>query len=110
MALIMGSGWIMFAVTAVGYFALARYVVWLNDPFQAGAGFWPAAGLTAGLMLRSPTRCWPWLLAGIVVGELASNLVQGYPAVAIPWWVVGNAVEPLIGAVLVRRFASPSTW
>ena len=108
MAPIMGSGWIMFAVTAVGYFALARYVVWLNDPFQAGAGFWPAAGLTAGLMLRSPTRCWPWLLAGIVVGELASNLVQGYPAVAIPWWVVGNAVEPLIGAVLVRRFASPS--
>ncbi len=98
----------LFAVTALGYFALARYVIWLNDPSQVGAGFWPAGGLTVGLLLRAPSRLWPWAIAGVVAGESASNLIQGYPHEGIPWWVAGNVLGPLIGAALVRRFASPS--
>jgi len=96
----------LFALTAITYFALARYIIWLNDPFQVGAGFWPAAGLSLALLLRTPTRHWPWVLAGIALAETASDVVQDYPRVGMPWWVAGNAIGPLVGASMVRRFGS----
>ena len=50
---------------AVGYLGLAQYVYWLDDPTNLGAGFWPAAGFSLGmLLLVSPSR-WGWVLAGI---------------------------------------------
>lgn len=96
----------LFALAAISYFALARYIIWLNDPFQVGAGFWPAAGLTVALLLRTPSTRWPWVLGGVVLAETASDLIHDYPAAGIPWWVTGNAVGPLVGAALLRRIGS----
>ncbi len=101
------SGPALLAVTALLYFAVAQFVLLLNDPLNVGAVFWPAAGVTVAILLLSPTRRWAWPLAGIVVAEVVVDVSRGYPTMAIPWWTAGNVLDPLVGAWLVRRFASP---
>lgn len=101
------SGPTLFALAALAYLALAVYVIWLNDPDRVGAGFWPAAGIMLALLLLVPTRRWWWIVAGIIAGEVVSDVYHGYPVPGIPWWVAGNVINPLLGAYLVRRFGSP---
>ena len=98
---------LLLGLVAVAYLALAQYVSVLNNPVQLGAGFWPAAGLSVALLLLLPSRRWPWVLAGIALGEFGGDLVGGYPLGATALWTIGNVVEPLVGATLVRRFSSP---
>lgn len=101
------AGPLLLAITTLSYFAIAQFIILLGEPVLQGAGFWPAAGVTVSILLLTPTRRWLWVLAGIVLAELISNLIHGYPLGAVPWWAAGNAIEPLLGAWLVRRFASP---
>lgn len=98
---------LLLALVALAYLALAQYVFVLNNPVQLGAGFWPASGLSVALLLLLPSRRWPWVLAGIALGEVGSDLLGGYPPGAIALWTIGNVVEPVVGAILVRRFSSP---
>jgi integral membrane sensor domain MASE1 len=97
----------LMGLVALVYVALAQYVLLLNDPVQLGAGFWPAAGVSVAVLLLSPTRRWPWVLAGVAIGELCGDLVHGYPIGGIALWTAGNVVEPLVSATLVRRLSSP---
>jgi signal transduction histidine kinase len=96
----------LLAIVAAVYFALAQFVIRLNDPVQLGAGFWPAAGVSLGLLLLLPGRRWPWVLGGIAVAEFGGDLIHGYQVGAIGFWTAGNVVEPLVGAFLIRRFSS----
>ena len=100
------AGPLLLVVTGLTYLALAQYVLWLNDPVQVGAGFWPAAGLTVAILLLTPYSLWPWILVGIALGESLGDLAHGYPLAATAWWTAGNMIEPLLGALLVRRFSS----
>jgi diguanylate cyclase (GGDEF)-like protein len=99
------SGLVALAVGAV-YVLLARYVIWLNDPVDAGAGFWPAAGVTVAALLLIPTRHWWMVVAVVGPAELAVDLLHGYPAFAAVCWALANVVEPLVGAWIVRRYAA----
>jgi diguanylate cyclase (GGDEF)-like protein len=91
------------ATVAVVYVVLAQYINWLNDPLQNGASFWPAAGITVAALLLVPTRHW-WMVAGaVLVCETGANLVYGLPLLPSVGWGVANALEPLVGAGLVRR-------
>ncbi|MEQ9335988.1 MAG: EAL domain-containing protein [Miltoncostaeaceae bacterium] len=91
---------------AVGlaYLALAQFVIWLNDPVNAGAGLWPAAGLTLGALMLVPGRLWPWVLAGAAAAEFGGDLAHGYPLWVSVGWSVANTAEPLVAALLLRRF------
>jgi len=91
---------------AVAYVAVSQYVIWLNDPVGAGAGFWPAAGITLAALLAIPTRHWWTVAAAAFVAELLGDLAHGYPLFASTCWATANALEPVVGAALVRRFAS----
>lgn len=91
-------------VVGAVYLALAQYVIWLNDPVNAGAGYWPAAGLTLAALLLLPTRRWGWVLGGVVVAELGGDALHDYPLAASGWWAAGNVVEPLVAATLLRRY------
>ena len=93
---------------AAGYLALAQFVLWLNDPVNLGAGFWPAAGLSLALLVRVPPSRWGWALAGVAIAEFGGDLAHGYPLDATLWWTAGNCVEPLIGAMLLRLWANPT--
>ena len=99
-------GPVVAAGVAVCYVAAAQYVIWLNDPVNAGAGYWPAAGLTLVALLLLPVRRWGWVLGAIVVAEIGGDAVHGYPLEASIWWAAGNAVEPVVAALLLRRFGA----
>jgi len=99
-------GPVAFLLVCIGYLALAQVTIFLNDPVMAGASFWPAAGLTMGALLLLPTRCWGWVIAAIAVAEFGGDMAHGYPLVASLWWTLGNCVEPLLGAALIRRYTN----
>lgn len=96
----------LLVLVATVYLALAQYVIWLNDPVQLGAGFWPAAGVSLALLLLSKRRVWPWILGGVALADFGGSLLHGYAVGAIGLWTAGNVIEPLVGAILIRRFSS----
>jgi signal transduction histidine kinase len=96
----------LLAIVAALYLALAQASIWLNDPVQLGAAFWPAAGLSLGLLLVLDRPAWPWVLTGVAIAEVGGDLLHGYPVSGIVFWAAGNVVEPLVGALLIRRFSS----
>ena len=97
----------LLAIVAASYLALAQFSIWLNNPVQLGAAFWPAAGLSLGLLLVLGRSAWPWILGGVALGEVSGDLLHGYAPGAIAFWTLGNVVEPLLGALLIQRFSSP---
>ena len=102
------SGPLLLLGVAAGYLGLAEFVIWLDDAMNLGTGFWPAAGLSLGLLLLvSPSR-WGWVIAGIAVAELGGDLAHGHPLDAALWFTAGNCIEPLIVALLLRRWGNPS--
>ncbi len=96
----------LLGIVAAAYLAFAQASIWLNDPIQFGAAFWPAAGLSLGLLLLLDRRAWPWILGGVALAEVGGDLLHGYAPGAIAFWTAGNVIEPLVGAVLIRRFVS----
>lgn len=96
-------GPVVSAVVGAAYVGLAQYVIWLNDPVNAGAGYWPAAGLTLVALLLLPVRRWGWVVGAVVLAELGGDTVHGYPLAASSWWAAGNAAEPVVAALLLRR-------
>lgn len=102
------AGPVAFVAVTLAYLFFAQLVVWLNDPVAAGAGLWPAAGVTLGALLLLPTRAWGWVVAAVVVAELGGDLAHGYGVAASAGWTLGNVVEPLVGAYLIRRTGNSS--
>ncbi len=66
--------------------------------------FWPAAGISAGLLISlwSIAR-WP-VLVGVMVGTATANLLRHFGVAATAAWVVGNTAEPLIIAGLIQHY------
>lgn len=102
------SGPLVGAVVGLSYLALAQYVIWLNDPVNAGAGYWPAAGITLAALLLVPVRRWGWVLGAVVAAEIGGGALHGYPVAASAWWAAGNATEPVVAALLLRRLGRGS--
>jgi signal transduction histidine kinase len=66
--------------------------------------FWPAAGISSGLLISlwSIAR-WP-VLAGVMVATAAANLLRHFGVATTAVWVLGNTAEPLIIAGLVQHY------
>jgi signal transduction histidine kinase len=66
--------------------------------------FWPAAGISSGLLISlwSIAR-WP-VLAGVVAATAAANLLRHFDVAVTAAWVLGNTAEPLIIAGLVQHY------
>lgn len=95
----------VFAGLTIGYGLLATSAYELFGALAIGVTFFPPAGLTFAAFLLLPYRMWPAIAAGIVVGEVGANLVQGQDV----WWSLGwagaNLVEPVVGATLTFHLA-----
>src|SRR3954449_10577041 len=63
--------------------------------------WWPAAGISVGLLALTPRRWWWWLASGIVVATCAANLVEGRPLDLALWLAVGNASEAAVAAAFL---------
>jgi signal transduction histidine kinase len=66
--------------------------------------FWPAAGISSGLLISlwSSAR-WP-VLTGVMAATAAANLLRSFGVGATATWVLGNSAEPLIIAGLVQHY------
>ncbi len=99
-------GPLVFLVLCAGYLASSQFTFVLQDPATSGgAALWPAAGLTLGALLVLPVRRWVWVLGAVAAAELGGDLVRGLPLVPSLGWTLANTLEPVVGAVLFRRFA-----
>src|SRR5215207_10301371 len=83
------------AVVGLCYFALAQYVIWLNDPVNAGAGYWPAAGVTVVALLLLPVRRWGWVIGAVAAAEVGGDALHHYPFAASSWWALANVAGPV---------------
>ncbi|MGF1664573.1 MAG: EAL domain-containing protein [Kineosporiaceae bacterium] len=95
------------AALALGYPMLAQTTFWLAS--DGTPAFFPAAGLTLGVLLLSPLRLWPVLLAVVVVAETGLDLAHGLPLTTSLHLGLANAVEPLVTAGLIRWYSRGPT-
>ncbi|MDR7361243.1 diguanylate cyclase domain-containing protein [Nocardioides marmoribigeumensis] len=100
----MGRGLRGFVVIALAY-GLVSYVVVKFAGFDDSPGnvFWPAAGITLGMLVVRPRREWPWLLAGVLTAETIVDWTLYQSPTVIAIWGAANVVEPLVGALLLTR-------
>ncbi|MCI0669573.1 MAG: MASE1 domain-containing protein [Myxococcaceae bacterium] len=98
-------GWGLAGLLALVYYGLewVTDVLWFVEPLPWGV-FWPAAGFYQAVLLRRPRHAWPSILIAFSVAEVADSLRLGEPALVILGGVVGGALEPVLGALLVQRF------
>ena len=91
------------AAVGVAYFLAAQ----LSNSFLITPEtviFWPAAGISSGLLISLwSTARWP-VLAGVIVATAAVNLLRHFGFAATAAWVVGNTAEPLIIAGLMQHY------
>ena len=75
---------------------------WFLSSPDAGAAFFPAAGLTLAALLLTPPRTWPLWLAAVAVAEVAVDLTHHQTVPMALGFAVANVVEPLLGAAALR--------
>ncbi|WP_117214450.1 SpoIIE family protein phosphatase [Allorhizocola rhizosphaerae] len=103
------AGWrppVIVAVVAAAY-ALGSGCAWLLfNASASGAVFFPPAGVTVAALLLTTRRHWVWVLGAAGVVEFVVDVWQGLAPLVAAGYVATNVVEPLIGAILVRRFVA----
>jgi signal transduction histidine kinase len=91
----------------IAYFLAARLSLYLILP-DGVAVFWPAAGVSAGVLIGlGPRARWP-VVAGTMVATVVANLLGDRNIWSTLVFALCNAVEPLIVAILIERFFGPS--
>src|SRR5579864_6492332 len=91
------------AAVGVAYFLAAQ----LSNSFLITPEtviFWPAAGISAGLLISLwYIARWP-VVAGVMVATAAANLLRPFDIAATASWILGNTAEPLIIAGLMQHY------
>ena len=62
------------------------------------------AGVTLSALVLNPRRRWPWILAAVAATEIAVDLANGLSPRWVGGFVLANTAEPLVGALLLRRY------
>jgi PAS domain S-box-containing protein len=95
------------------FFSLAYFFcAWLGRFLSPGGGtavsYWLPGGLSVAVLLRNPTRDWPWLLLAIVPANSLFDLLHDpNPNFAVIFlFCVANIIQAGLGAWLVRRFVA----
>jgi integral membrane sensor domain MASE1 len=92
------------AAVGFGYFLVAAFSVRLVLQPEGVAVFWPAAGLSSGLLIALGRRArWP-LLVGVIVATVATHLIIKDPLWAGVALGLCNGAEALITAGLIQHY------
>lgn len=100
-----GSPWarqVAAVTTLVAIFGLGLLSVHLTPPHSEVAGWWPAAGVSVGLLAVAPRKAWTPLVAGLVLVTGAANLVGGRELDVSLGFAVSNAAEAVVGAFVLK--------
>jgi signal transduction histidine kinase len=88
----------------LAYFLTARFSVRLILESSGVAVFWPAAGISSGLLIAlGPRARWP-VLAGVMVATIATHLIINDPLWAGVALGLCNGAEALITAGLIQHY------
>lgn len=87
------------AVLTLLYVATARLGLSFNAVDGVASTVWPPTGISLVALLLFGYRLWP----GVACGALLSNLVAGMPVWVASGIAVGNTLEALSAAYLLRR-------
>jgi len=92
------------AAVGLAYFLAARLSVGLVLKPEGVAVFWPAAGISSGVMIAlGPRSRWP-VAAGVTVATIVIHLLIADPLWAGAALGLSNAAEALITAALITRY------
>src|SRR5215472_14076620 len=92
------------AAVGLGYFLAAAFSVRLLLAPEGVAVFWPAAGLSSGLLIALGQRArWP-VLAGVIVATVVTHLIIKEPLWAGIAFGLSNGAEALITAGLIQHY------
>lgn len=98
----------LLAGLALAYMATSLLIWRVADPTETAAPWWPAAGLTLGVLCLTARREWPAILLVIFAADVAADLLEGTALLTSLGWATANTLEPLLGA-LALRWAFPGT-
>jgi PAS domain S-box-containing protein len=91
------------AAVAAAYFAAAKLGLSMAFVAEQVSAVWPPAGIALAAVLLLGPRMWP----GILLGAFAANAMVAEPSLVALGIAVGNTLEALAGAWLLRRFVRP---
>lgn len=86
----------LFALVCVAY-AVGSELSWHWFP---GIAFFPPAGVTVATMLMTRRQVWPFVIAAIVLAEVAVDVQHAMTTLAAIGSAGANVVEPLVGALV----------
>ena len=95
--------WLGYVAATVGLAAVYLVAARLGLMLDAVAGFatlvWPATGIALAALVVFGYRLWP----GIFVGAFIANVLTGAPPLVALGIAVGNTLEAVVGAYVLRR-------
>ena len=92
------------AVVGLAYFLTAKLSVRLIVESSGVAVFWPAAGISSGILIAlGPRARWP-VLVGVMVATVATHLIINDPLWAGVALGLANGAEALITAGLIQHY------
>src|SRR5262245_41139208 len=92
------------AAVGLAYFLTAKFSVRLILESSGVAVFWPAAGISSGILVAlGPRARWP-VLAGVMVATVATHLIIHDPLWAAVALGLSNGAEALITAGLIHHY------
>lgn len=97
-----GGIWLALAVAST-YFLVARLSLGLLMKPDGVAVFWPAAGISSGILIALGPRARWFVALGAVIGTVPANLLGDRGASAALVFALSNAAEALITAGLIQR-------
>ncbi len=89
------------AVLAAAYYGAAKLGLNLAFASPSVTAIWPPTGIALAALLLWGYRVWP----GVALGALLANSWTGVPFYAVLGITVGNTLEALAGAYLLRELA-----
>ena len=92
----------------ITYFLAARLSLLLLTKPDGVAVFWPAAGVSAGVLIGFG----PWARLPVIVGTMAATIAANVLGDRNIWsaliFALCNAAEPVLAAAIIERFFGPS--
>ena len=93
---------------SLGYFLCAVVGSQLSVRGSLNVSFWVPAGLFVAVLLRNPTRDWPWLALAVLPASVAFEWLHEPspdPRLILIFYAA-NVTRDTLGAYLVRRFVA----
>ena len=90
------------AAALAGVYLLGIWAVWFTPQAGSIAFWWPAAGVSVGLIAMAPRSWWPMLAVGIAVASFAANLTGGRTPLLSSAFGVANAAEAVVAGLMLK--------